>query len=430
MSTTKHANSTLPAATLSSLFNQLDHFARSVQFIKRRSQKFSAEGFLLTLFYAVCQGQASFQTMAMRLAKLEAKPMTRQSFHERLNSRAVKFLQSVLASLLLDRIAAGCGEELPFTRILVQDSTQLWMNRKNSGRYRGVANKSGPTSGAKIDLIMDLRSGQFLDCHEVEACTQDRSLGPRILDEVREGDLVIRDLGYFDVAAFQRIEELGASWLSRLHGTADATLEDGSLIEEQLLNSHDDILDMEVFATAGKHQTRLIAVRLPEEIANRRRQQKKEKRKKNGTSPRKKTLIREAWNIYLTSLTKDQFSPQQLVRIYEQRWQIEIQFRALKQSTSMKKSMERITNRNHLQALLYAAMIFATLSVRVYRVIASGMNNPFRLSMEKTSSWLSQALTFLRDFKEPLRYDLRHLCHDRRRRKTLKELSISLFGQT
>lgn len=426
MSSTKHANSTLPAATLKKLLGQLDHLARSVGLIQRRSRKFSAEGFLLTMLHAVCQGRASFGAMAMRLAEFESASLTRQSLHGRLQEKAVLFLEKVLTSLLIEREVSSVGE-MSFLRVLIQDSTQFWMNRKNSRHYRGVSNNSGETAGGKLDLIMDLVSGQFIDCREVEACTQDRSLGPRLLDEVKEGDLVIRDLGYFDVAAFQRIEELGASWISRLHGTADVTVKGGQQIETLLESTGENVIDIEVRVTAKRHRVRLVAIRLPEEIANRRRQQKKDKRFKNKTSPRKRTLIREGWNLYLTNLTDIQCSPDELVRSYEQRWQIEIQFRALKQSTAMKRAMERITNRHHLQALLYAAMIFATLTVRVHRLIASALSEPLRLSMEKTSIWLSQSLTFLRDLASPIEYDLRHLLHDRRRRRTLRDLGVSVL---
>lgn len=360
----------------------------------------------------------------MRLAEFESASLTRQSFHERLQDKAVKFLQKILTSLLVERDFHRVGT-MNFLRVLVQDSTQVWMNRKNSRHYRGSSNNNGETAGAKLDLIMDLVSGQFIDYREAEARTQDRSFGPNLLDEVREGDLVIRDLGYFDVSAFQRIEELGASWISRLHGSVDVLLESGQQIETLLEATDGNVIDLEVQVCAARHRTRLIAIRLPEEIANRRRQQKKEKRRKNKTSPRKQTLIREGWNLYLTNLSELQCPPKELVRAYEQRWQIEIQFRALKQSTAMKKAMERITNRHHLRALLYASMIFATLTVRIHGLIASTMRKPYQLSMEKTAVWLSQSLTFLRDLSCPLAYDLRHLLHDRRRRKTLRELSLS-----
>ena len=163
-------------------------------------------------------------------------------------------------------------------------------------------------------------------------------------------------------------------------------------------------------------------------MANRRRQQKKDKRAKNKTSPKKGTLIREGWNLYLTNLTVEECSSEELVEFYEQRWQIEIQFRAIKQSTQMKKALGRITNRIHLQSLVVAAMIFATLTVRVYQLIAMTLKEPFRLSLEKTANWLSQSITFLRSANESLDYDLRHLLHDRRRRKTLKELNVNLLS--
>ena len=364
--------------------------------------------------------------MASQLAKLNPASLTRQSLHQRFNAKAVNFLRAVLASLLGEE-RHQCLEQMRFGRLLVQDSSQFWMNRKNAKHYRGVSNNSGTTAAAKLDLIMDLQSGQFIDCEEVEARTQDRSLGPRLLDEVRERDLVIRDLGYFDVSGFQSIERNGGFWLSRLHGTADVVLDNGMTLEELLQSTKQSSLDLSVCVTAKKHQARLIAIRLPEEVANRRRQQKKDKRIKNKTSAKKGTLIREGWNLYISNLPAEQCPLEEVVKFYEQRWQIEIQFRAIKQSTQMKKAMARITNEHHLQALMIAAMIFATLTVRVYGWIAKTLHNPLRLSIERTAQWLSQSVTFLRSPNEPLTYDLRHLLHDRRRRKTLKELSISLL---
>ena len=92
----------------------------------------------------------------------------------------------------------------------------------------------------------------------------------------------------------------------------------------------------------------------------------------------------------------------------------------------MKKAMQRITNRNHLQALMYAAMIFSTLTSRVYRIIAITLTKPFFLSMERFAGWLSQTLTCLRSFDETFVYNLRHILHDNRRRKTLMALNIKL----
>jgi hypothetical protein len=58
--------------------------------------------------------------------------------------------------------------------------------------------------------------------------------------------------------------------------------------------------------------------------------------------------------------------------------------------------------------------------------IGATLTKPFFLSMERVAGWLSQILTFLRSFDEILVYDLRHLLHDKRRRKTLRALNIKL----
>lgn len=71
------------------------------------------------------------------------------------------------------------------------------------------------------------------------------------------------------------------------------------------------------------------------------------------------------------------------------------------------RTLGRITNEYHLQALMIAAMIFATLTGKVVRYIAKPLRNPFRLSMEKTAKWLSQWITFIRSANEMLTQDLR-----------------------
>jgi len=254
--------------------------------IQKSSRKYSAEGFLLTQFHAVYNGNASFQSMASQLAKLNPESLIRQSLHQRFNAKAVRFLRVALASLLSEEKHQSL-EQIRFGRLLVQDSSQFWINRKNAKHYRGVFNNSGTTAAAKLDLIMDLQSWQFIDCEEVEARTQDRILGPRLLDEIRERDLVIRDLGCFDVFGFQSIEQNGGFWLSRLHGSADVVLEAGITLEKLLQFTKESSIDLSVNVTAKKHRARLIAIRLPEEV----------------------------------------------VKFYEQCWQIKIQFRVIKQST-------------------------------------------------------------------------------------------------
>ncbi len=70
----------------------------------------------------------------------------------------------------------------------------------------------------------DIRSTAFLMavvCDLMEqryrtASEQDKSIGKEFVSEVRRGDLVLRDMGYFSLGEFTAIEQLEAWWLTRL----------------------------------------------------------------------------------------------------------------------------------------------------------------------------------------------------------------------
>lgn len=89
----------------------------------------------------------------MRLSEFEPASLTRQSFHERLKEKAIKFLERILTSLLNEREIGSVGR-MDILRVLAQDSTQIWRNRKNSRHYRGVSNSSASARRREQNLIL------------------------------------------------------------------------------------------------------------------------------------------------------------------------------------------------------------------------------------------------------------------------------------
>lgn len=412
-------NSVRPAVTLAGILPDLHSLATQSGLIVRQTSKFSAEGFLLTLLKAVSTGHASFGQMAASLGEMEVRTLSRQALHQRIGLPAIAFLQSVLQQVSV-LPADNRGANHSFGRILLEDSTQFRMHPKNHGTFRAVANNSGPTSGAKVDVAIDLTSGCLLRHKDVEGHVQDRTLGPQLLPLVREGDLVLRDMGYFDVASFAVIEGRKAFWLSRLHGQAGVTLADGRSLERCLASAKGDSLELQVRLTQKGHPARLVAFRASPEVAARRRQQKKDKRRKNGTRASKQALAREDWNILVTNIPVELCGTEGLFRLYRQRWDIEIHFRAWKQSLHMHKALHRITSGLHLHALILAAMIFSTLAVETKRLILSKKPG-IDISREKIFGWLSDRVKVLRSLFTEMVFDPRHICRCKRKRKTLRQ---------
>jgi hypothetical protein len=90
------------------------------------------------------------------------------------------------------------------------------MRKSNADEFPAHGNHHGKTAGVKIDLAFDLLTGSIVSHGLYTASEQDKSIGKEFVSEVRRGDLVLRDMGYFSLGEFTAIEQLEAWWLTRL----------------------------------------------------------------------------------------------------------------------------------------------------------------------------------------------------------------------
>ena len=279
-------HSTQPAATFNLTQQEVENLATKTGFIKRRTRGFSASGFLLSLLKAVAGGKGSLNQLATSLGANEARSLTKQALAYRFSTQGLKFMQECLASLNRDlyKPKDKGSTSVNDTRILLQDATQVRLHPKNSQHYQGIGNKSGAVSCAKLDTISNLSTGEIVSTLLTNGKEQDRVNGHQLFEHLRKGDLVLRDMGYFDVKAFAKIETQGAFWVSRLTAMAKVWVDDKTPIEKLLAHTTQDVLDLKVEVTQKRHKCRLIAVRVPEEVANLRRAKSKKHRKKNGKS--------------------------------------------------------------------------------------------------------------------------------------------------
>ena len=106
-----------------------------------------------------------------------------------------------------------------------------------------------------------------------------------------------------------------------------------------------------------------------------------------------------------------------LMMIYRMRWDIEIQFRAWKQSLRMDKALDRSSSPHHIYALILATMIHLLLTLMV-RSIAQPLLKPGELSLEKLAKSLSQFILKADRFERCWDFlvDLRHVKKDSRKR--------------
>lgn len=405
----------------------LDLIARETRLVIRKSRKFNADAFLQSLLSSVASGLASLNQIVGELKDRRHVGMARQSLHEHFDVRSTAFLQAVLFDLMEQRysVAAVALEESEIQRILIEDASSQVMPKANAAAFSAHGNHHGETAGVKIDLAYDLLTGSIVS-HSLNGATeQDKTIGKELLTEIRRGDLVLRDMGYFSLSEFTAIDATGAWWLTRLPLTTGVIVEKGMTLEKHLKISRGDIIDLTAIVGAQGKRCRLVAMRAAPQVASARRVERRKKAKESGKKPCPTGLIRDGWHLMLTNLNKEQARVRQLSAIYRARWAVEIQFRAWKQSLNLSKALNRKSNEHHMQALVLAAMIAHQLGMKIAQRIGSLLGRA-KLSYEKLYDLLALRLIKATGLAEVASFnpDSRHVERDKRTRKSPIESGI------
>jgi hypothetical protein len=148
------------------------------------------------------------------------------------------------------------------------------------------------------------------------------------------GSLSLYDLGYFDLARLARWTAAGAHWISRWQqGTATFDADGRPLELLGYLRRHTGAwpLDLPILLGATERLAcRLIALRVPQEMAARRRQKAYAKARKHGRVPTQEHLAWCEFTVFVTDCPAESLGWKEAVVLYRARWQIELMFKLWK----------------------------------------------------------------------------------------------------
>ena len=425
---------TLPADCSKLFFSRLDSAARKTRFVIRNPLKFSAAGYLFALINAILTGNASFNQLAMGLKHSEPLSLTKQAVWKRTNALAVAFMLDALTLALLEKWREGTCK-IPklkrlFGRVLVQDSSQQKLPKSNHEHFPAHGNGKSVTAGVKVDLAIDLLNGRAIFSQLYSATEQDRDLGKNLVDLVRKRDLVLRDRGYFSLMEFSYIEGKRAYWLSRVPSNLIIRDEDGGELDQHLRGCAGDTLDLMVKLGKSAHKARLIAIRATAAVARKNLKLAKEQASQKGKTLSKSQRLRCQWHLVTTNIPREKMPERSVSELYRCRWNIEIIFRAWKQSANLDQALNRTSNEDHFQVLMLAAMIYQVLSLSVMELVRN-LSSGTRISLEKLFDDWSTMIVKCRRMEEIWNYhpDIRHLKMDTHQgRESLEDTWIALLS--
>ena len=227
--------------------------------------------------------------------------------------------------------------------------------------FPGASNQSGCYATARLQLTMDLITDEI---HGLDICSfrnNDQSYSKNILNYVSEGDLVIRDLGYFVTDIFKQLDQNKVKFISKIrYGLKMYNLQNEpfDLLKKlrDAFNSGASHVDWSIRISKKKIPVRLLALRCNEQNAN-----KKNKRAVNDrqshANHNEEYMELLGYHILITNIEREKLSVKDIWSLYKLRWRIEIIFKCWKGRLKLEKLFKTINTKNY--SVIYCMLLLA-----------------------------------------------------------------------
>jgi len=384
------------------------------------SRKVSALNWCLSLCLASSCKAPSLRLAAHFMGMVSLLSVSKQALHKRLHKGGAKLMGKALEAAIAAKSHCSKRPQLGgFARVLIQDSTSNLLPKSLEKDYPGSKNHCGSSAILKIQAIYDMVGNRFVEFALSPFTRYDQAAALDILEFVKEGDLVLRDLGYFTLESMKRIGEKMAHFLSRYKSGVRLYRLDGEEVDLRDLLRRNRKLDMKVLAGSdARLPLRLIAIPLSEEVANRRRQKAKSNRDSR-SKPNKESLELLGWQIMLTNSDQEQLPVDKAREIYSIRWRIETIFKAWKSGLGIDETASH-TSKEMLETMVYATLLRITLIHSVLIPWLEARDPVRKVSICKLLDLISASAPFMGDSieeNENLLENLsKHCRYDKRKR--------------
>ncbi len=417
--------------------------ARPSGFCVRRS-KLRGEAWVQGLVFGwLAQPQATLCQLAQAAACAGA-PVSPQAMERRFTAQGAALLEQVLAAAVQRGLATNSRDRSRdrnhdrsrdrsrdplwgFERVLIQDSTVVALPAALAEQWPGGSG----AAALKVQVRWEFTSGSLQApllvpgrWHDMRAAQQHEA--------PQAGELHVADLGYFALSRLQHIMQEQAFFLSRYkvgthiqlppHAgavTAAAAAAVTAAASESLAQwlsqvpKEQQVVDCPVVVGARERLAcRLVAVRVPAQVALQRRARLRQDARRKGQSLSVQRLALAGWTLLLTNAPAARLSVAQAVALYRTRWQIERLFRLWKESLQLTTWRSRKPWR--VLCEVYAKFLACLLTQRL--IVAGVWHQPQR-SLHKAAQVVAQ-------------HALHLLCHLACRRALSRALTHLLQAMT
>lgn len=434
----------------------IEQIAKVEGFYKSKPKKIKAQGLLVSFFMISMLGQNTFSFWAQSLGRLIGHTVSKVGIWKRLNSSLVTVLKRILEEAFKLELSGlslfSCKQKSIFSSfpdVHFQDSSIISLPDELHCYYKGSVSNGKQKSSIRIQATISIFSG-FKSFDIGSFTDNDQKASYDILKVVKQGELVIRDLGYHVLKVFRLISERKAYFLSRYHhGTKAYCPESGEelILSELFTKNRSGIVDTRILL--GKKESlpcRMVAIKVPDKVAAQRKRKAKENRDKRLNYNKEHLKLLE-WAIFVTNIDSEIWGWEEILQAYRSRWYIEIVFKGWKSHFNIAGLIPEAPSSNRLShedikryktrvdSIIYAMLIFVMLfHVHFYHywVLRIWQKHERLVSLVKLCSFVSYNIecifnaTNIDQFEDEIAY---YTCYEKRK-KRLNQLEICLFSPT
>lgn len=338
----------------------------------------------------------------------------------------VAFAKEVFTHSLNQKLQAVKACELfkRFKGVFIQDSTTLSLPAELVEFYPGNWAKGEQKAVARLQCVIDIVRMQWLHLSLDAFTNNDQSASPVPLPILRQGDLLLRDLGYFVLNVLGQIIAKQAYFISRLRYGITIYDQKGKIINWKTLSKGKSIIDKQVWI--GKEQkiaVRIVMIKLPaKQAAEKIRKARTDRDKRLNHSEDYYQWLQ--YNVFITNVDVQSVHAKDIAQLYKVRWQIEILFKSWKSGFRIQKILfNATTNIHRVNTTIYLLLIFMSLVMRkIYNQYCKSIRKKFgrSISLLKLSIFISKSFTSI-VWLSPKQLEsqlAKHCCYEKRNDRT------------
>ena len=357
----------------------IGQLARTSDFVSRSSSRLTGQMFLLLNMFDADGGEHSLSDQCDYLEEHFNVMLTKQSLSERYNSSSVAFMEACYTALvsqvlnpnltLLDALSPTNTQNAlgHFNGIELLDATSFRLPDHMSSTFKGNGKLA---ASVKIQHRYELIQGTTLGLKIVPGNQGDTKYLAHCETQLLPKRLYIKDLGYYLLSHFDKIDKADAYFLSRYKVGTTCFIKDESgvfksVTMRDLVPADGENKEIEeLYIGAQKIKVRMILESVPPECVEQRTARTLKNNLKNDNKTiHEDALLLCAFNIYITNTSATVLPAQSVRLLYALRWQIELMFKIWKSIFNIDKIGPM--NIYRLQCHLYGCLMAILLSAKI-----------------------------------------------------------------